>query len=417
MNAISLSKLAWRNLWRQKRRTLLTLVSIVFGGCLAIMMTSLQDQVWADFIDSAARLGAGHVTIQHPEYRDMPTLTRTVRGTDLLHEVAMENDDVVRVVDRTSGSVLLSTASDSFGGFFIAFDPTQETPETMDWMEDLVAGGPFQAGQQEGIILGQILARNLSAEMGDKVVYTLTDRTGQIVSGMERVSGIIATGAESTDGALVLLPIGTIRDRVGFAPDESTQVAIFLEDGRNSARVADELKALVGDEVAVLTWDELQPEIKTFIAMKVGGGRVMILIVGTLVGAGIFNTLFMSVLERTREFGIMLAIGYTPGQLFALVMLESAYLAGMGLVGTAAIAAYPYHVLSRTGIDLSSQMEASGGTMDVGGVGISTVMPIGIYPESVLAIAVLIVLATLSAGIYPAWKAGRVSPVESINLV
>ena len=417
MSPLSLMTLAWRNLWRQKRRTFLTLISIAFGGFLAIMMTAMQDYTWLDFIDNAARLGAGHVTLQHVEYQDTPTLTRTVRDTTSLRAAAEADPLVARVVDRTTGSVMLSTARDSFGGFFIGFDPERENSDTMEFTDGLMAGELFETASDDGIILGHILANNLGAELGDKIVFTATDRTGEIVSGMERLSGLLKTGAASTDAAIVLLPLDTVREVIGFGEAESTQVAIFLEDGRNAAAVAERMATQLDPETTVLTWDVLQPEIKTFVAMKVGGGRVMIGIIGLLVAAGIFNTLFMSVLERTREFGIMIALGYSPRQIFALVMFESGFLAVMGLIGTAAVSFMPYKALNENGIDISAQIEEAGASMDIGGVGMDTVMPVGIFPESVVAIAVLIVTATMVAGIYPAWRAGRVSPVNAINLV
>jgi ABC-type lipoprotein release transport system permease subunit len=417
MKGPSLIKLAWRNLWRQKRRTILTLISIAFGGFLAVMMTAMQDMTWADFIDNAARLGAGHVTIQHPEYIDMPTLTRTVQNTDAKHATAEADKQVARVVDRTSGSAMISTASDSFGGFFIAYNPERENEETMEFTDGLIEGKLFETANDDGIILGHILATNLDAQLGDKIVYTLTDRSGEIVSGMERLSGIIKTGAASTDAGIVLMPIGTVRSVIGFDDNESTQVAIFLEDGRNAIDVAERIDAQMGPEVSVLTWDNLQPEIKTFVAMKVGGGRVMIGIIGLLVAAGIFNTIFMSVLERTREFGIMVALGYSPGQIFSLVMYESGFLAILGLTGVVLVSAWPYSYLSANGIDLTAQMAESGTSMDIGGVGMDTIMPVGMYPESGIALGILILLAVMTAGLYPAWKAGRVNPIESINLV
>ena len=155
-----LVSLAWRNLWRQKRRTLLTLASIAFGGFLAVLMTAMQDQSFSDFVDTAARLGAGHVTIQHPEYLDMPTLTRTVTATDDKRAVAESDQDVIRAVDRASGQAMLSTASDSFGAFFIAYDPTLENEETMEFTEGLVEGALFEAADDDCIILGQVLAEN-----------------------------------------------------------------------------------------------------------------------------------------------------------------------------------------------------------------------------------------------------------------
>ena len=417
MSGPKLVSMAWRNLWRQKRRTVLTLMSIAFGGFLAVLMTAMQDQSFADFVDNAAKLGAGHVTIQHPEYRDMPTLTRTVKNADEKRAVAEQDDAVVRVVQRTSGQAMLSTANDSFGAFFIAYDPALETEDTMEFTDGLVAGELFESADSDGIILGHILASNLGADLGDKVLFTLTDRSGEIVSGMERLSGIVNTGASSTDAGLALLPIGTVRKVIGFEPDETSQVAIFLTDGRDALMVRRRLDEHIGPEAVVLTWDELQPEIKAFVAMKIGGGRVFEVVIGLLVAAGIFNTLFMSVLERTREFGIMSAIGYSPGQIFSLVMIESTMMAFMGLVTAIAITAWPYSYLHGTGIDMTEIYAQQGGTIDIGGVGMDPILRIGIFPENALVIAVAIVLATVLAGVYPAWKAGRVNPVESINLV
>lgn len=410
--------LAWRNLWRQSRRTLLTLASIAFGGFLTVMMTALQDRSFADFIDDAARMGSGHVAIQHPEYRDTPTLTRTVTGTDEKRALVAQDPAVGHVVERAAGQAMVATAQDSFGAFFIAYDPTLETPDTFAFTQSLVEGRLFEQPDDKGILLGHTLARNLGARVGDKVVYTLTDRKGEISTGMERVVGLVRTGAPSIDAGIVLLPIGTLREAVGYTDHEATVVGAFLTDGRDSLATKRRLDPQVGDEAAVLTWDEIQPEIKTFVAMKVGGSRVIELIVGLLVAAGIFNTLFMSVLERTREFGIMIALGYTPRQLFALVMAESGMLAALGLVASAAVSAWPYWYLSTNGIDMSKAYAEQGlDSMEIAGVGFDPVLRVGIFPENAVAIAIAIGLATLAAGVYPAWKAGRVNPVDSINLV
>jgi len=417
MTGSAIVKMAWRNLWRQRRRTVLTLISIAFGGFLAVLMTAMQDRSFADFIDNAARFGAGHVTLQHPEYQDQPTLTRSISLSEEDRAKDSSDEDVLKIVDRTAGQAMVSTASDTFGAMFIAYDPEREDENTMEFTEGLTAGKLFETAKDDGIILGRTLAKNLDANLGDKVVFTLTDRSGEIVSGMERVSGIVTTGSVSTDAALVLLPIGTVRKVVGYDPTETTQVAVFLDNGRKSVEVAQRLRERHGGDYAVLTWDEIQPEIKAFIAMKVGGGRVFEIVIGILVAAGIFNTILMSVLERTREFGIMLAIGYSPRQLFAMVMAESAFLGAMGLVLGVLLTAGPYYYLYNTGIDMGPIMAENMESFDIGGVGMDTVLRIGIFPENAAAIAIAIVVATLAAGIYPAWKAGRVDPVESINLV
>lgn len=141
----------------------------------------------------------------------------------------------------------------------------------------------------------------------------------------------------------------------------------------------------------------------------------MELIIGLLIVAGIFNTLFVSVMERVREFGIMLAIGWSSAQVFGLVMWESLWLALVGLVLTGAVTWFPYKALAEHGIDMTEVYASQ--TAEISGVGFNMVMKIGIYPESAAVILVSILVATLSAGLYPAWRAGRVPPVESIKLV
>ena len=415
MKGSSLAKMAWRNLWRNRRRTVITLSAIVFGVFLSVLMMAAQDQNWADMIRLAARLGAGHVTFQHPEFLDRPALSRPVRGTDDLKRLAAGNPRVTRVVERITGFNMLSTARENIGAGFIAVSPEEEDEETLSLLEAVVEGEFFESSTDDGIILGEKLASNLDVELGSKVVYTLTDKEGEIVTALARVSGIVRTGSPSVDGGICLLPIGTVREVIGFAPDEAIQVAAFVDDQRVTDAVVADLGAETPEEIAVLPWHELQPDLAVFIAMKVGGARVMMLVLAVLVAAGIFNTLFVSVMERLREFGIMLAVGFSPAQLFRLVMLESAWLAVVGLAGAALVTIGPYFYLASTGIDVSGMIPAE--QMEVAGIGMSTTLKVGIYGESVLLIGVSALAAILLSGVYPAWRAGHADPVETIRVV
>lgn len=408
-------RMAWRNLWRNGRRTVLTLVSISFGLLLAILMTALQDRNWADMIDLAARLGGGHVTVQNPELIDAPTLDKTVTGTDAIAALARAEPEVTRVVVRIVGQTLLSTASNSRGAAFMGIDPTTEDSTTLAVMTAFAEGEMFPSAEGNGVVLGDRLAENLGLTLGKKLVYNLTDKNGEIVAGLARVSGIVHTGAPGVDGGLALLPLNTLRAALGFAPDEAIQVAVFIDDQRKSDEVAARLDAeLPGGAVAV-PWHENQPELAGFIAMKVGGANFMKILIAVLIAAGIFNTLFVSVTERMREFGIMLAIGYAPRDLHFMVMAESLWMGVAGLLAGALLTAGPYAWLSSHGIDMSA-MVGDGGS-EIAGVAVPSVMKVGIFPGNAVFIAVAALVATLAAGVYPAWKAGRVAPVETIRLV
>ena len=414
MKKTSLWLMAWRNLGRNRRRTLLTLASIAFGVFLAIFSMASQDRNWQQMIDLGARMGGGHVTLQHPEYLDTPSLSRTVTGTDALIKAAFGTGAVARAVERLSGQLMVSTARESYGASFIAFDPDAEDMETLSYLEAVSEGEMFAADDPTGMVLGAQLAQNLGAELGDRVVYTASDRSGEIVAGLGRVRGILRTGSPSIDVGVVLLPIEAARGVLGFAPDEATQVAIFISDHRRSEDLAARLQEQLGTGVAAVPWFEGRPDLYTFIAMKVGGGVIMIGIIALMVAAGIFNTVFVSVMERLREFGIMMAVGFSPAKLFRLVVYESVWLGVIGLVLAAVLTSGPYLYLSRVGIDMGAMLGDS--PTEISGVAMATQLSFGIYPENAFRIVLLAFVAVVLAGIYPAWRAGRVRPVESIRI-
>lgn len=416
MRGNSLAVMAWRNLWRNRRRTLLTLSSIVFGVFLAVLFTALQDKNWGDTIDLAARLSGGHITIQHPEYLDAPKLTLTIRDTGGLRKIVTAEPHITRVAERIAGQTMLNTAGDSFGAMFLAIDPDEEDEATLSVLEGLVEGEMFESSSDRGIILGARLAENLGVGMGKRVVYTMTDVNGDIVAGLGRVSGIIRTGAPGIDGGMCLLPIDAVRQLLGYAPDEATQIAVFIDGQRRTDRVAERLETAVGDNVATLPWHRVQPELAAFIAMKVGGAVFMEILIAVLVAAGIFNTLFISVMERLREFGIMNAIGFSPGKIFTLVVFESLWLALVGLIAAVVVVAGPYSYLASTGINITAML-GSDESFEVAGVTLPEVMRVGIFPEHAAMIAAAAVLAIVLSGLYPAWKAGHIDPIETIRLV
>jgi len=412
----NLPLLAWRNLWRNRRRTLLTLLSLTFGLFLAVLFTAMQDRSFADMVDVAARMGGGHVTIQHPEYLDYPSLSRTVSGSDALIQEAEATPHAYKAVARISGQAMVATAGQNYGALVMGYDPAAEDDQTLSFLEGVPEGQLLQPGDELGTVLGTRLARNLGVELGDKVVYTMMDRHGEIVGGLARVRGLLATGSPGVDAALMLLPIDSLRKTLGYDADESTQIAVFLSDSRKSDPTVEALIPKVDDSLAsVHPWYEVNAELAGFIGMKVGGARFFELVILVLIAASVFNTLFVSVMERLREFGIMMAIGYSPGQIFRLVMWESLLLGVLGVLAGMAFTWPLYSYLAENGIDLSAQMGDQ--AMDVAGVGFSPILHVGIFPENFAVIVVVLLLSTLAAGLYPAWWAGRVEPVESIKLV
>ncbi len=281
----NLSSMAWRNIWRNRRRTLITLSSIGFGTMLAVIMTGVQDGQWRDMIDLAARLGGGHVTLQHSEYLESPTLSRNIENTTALRKVALADPHVERVVDRITGFLMLSTAGQSYGAGFIAYDPTSEDAETLSILEAVKEGELLTDLDEQRIIIGSQLAQNLNTKIGRKIIFTLTDKNAEIVSETVRVKGIIHTGAPTIDGGLALLPIGLLRTSIGFAPDQAIQLGLFLEDQRQAAAVAARMAPKLAADVKAIPWYDAQADLATFIMLKIAGAYFFEAVIALLIAA------------------------------------------------------------------------------------------------------------------------------------
>lgn len=410
----SLASLAWRNLWRNRRRTLITLFGIAFGMFLSVFFTGMGDASYSDMINYGAKMGGGHVTIQHEGYLDEPSLKKTVPRSEVILKMVRGHKGVTLAAERITGAAMMATASNNVGAFFIAIDPAVENATSLVFADHIIDGRLFDADDKQGVVIGATMAENLDVKVGKKIVLTLTDRKGEIVTALVRVRGIVRTGADTIDGGLCLLAIGPVRELLGYAPNEATQIAIFIDDHRQSRPLADEFSSRLEGSTTSLTWAEHQPDLAGMIEMKVGSTWVMEIIIMALLAAGIFNTLFVSVMERLREFGILSAIGFSARQIFTLVMWESFWLALVGLFAAALLTAGPYYHFSTVGIDYSELIK--GGTEVAGVALLEPILYVHIYAEHLFELVLLVVGATMAAGLYPAWRAGRVPPAQAIRL-
>lgn len=415
MSGPNLPRMAWRNLWRHKRRTGITLAAIGFGTMFSSCWTGMSDRRWREVVDLAASMGTGHVTLQHPDYLDTPSLKQTVPHAEAMAQKALADPSVDRVAVRIVGNTMLSTAGQTYGAKFVALDPTKEDATTFAMYDSISEGRMFESPGEKGIILGAKLAENLETKINRKVVYTLTNKNGEIVTGLARVVGIIKTGAPTADATLCIMPIGAVREVLGYQSDEATHVAVFISNYRAADEVAARLDAAVRPQAVALTWSTTSPDLAAFITMKIVGLQFMELFLLVLIAAGIFNTLFVSVMERLREFGILMAIGFSPLRLFRLVVWESLWLALCGLAAGGLATAPIYYWLKNTGLDLSGQIGES--DMEIAGAAMEPVLRVDINLDSLVVIIVGMIAVTLLAGLYPAWRAGRVTPVEAIKLV
>ncbi|HEX9715947.1 MAG TPA: FtsX-like permease family protein [Desulfurivibrionaceae bacterium] len=411
---MQLGTMAWRTLMRSKRRSVITAFSVAFGVLLSVTFTASSDYAYTNMINTSAVMGLGHLSVEHPDYQDTPTLDKRLLDAEAVRQRALHIPGVTGAQVRIMGQAMFASGAKSVGGSFIAIDPARETPAHNIFLRTLVEGRLFSADEEHGVVVGAKMAEKLNLRLGKKLIFTLTDKDGELVSELGRVSGIFRTGDDSVDGGVVLLPLALVRKGLNYEPEAASLVAIFLSDHRAAKTVQGKLAGLwaARPEIGVLRWQESQPDLAGLIKVDRLFNYLLQFLVGLVIAAGIMNTLLMSVMERRREFGIMMALGMMPGQVVRLVLLESCWLGILGLILGMIITTPWFLYMARIGIDFSSQI---GEDYSAGGVLVDPVMKFRLYRESAMWIAGAVFSLTLLAGIFPAFKAGRTTPVENLK--
>jgi ABC-type lipoprotein release transport system permease subunit len=405
--------MAWRNLWRRKRRTFITILSIGFGVLLSVTFTGIADDSYTMMIDTSAIMGLGHVTIEPKGYNDTPSLDKRLSNTTGIKARLLQMQGINNAFVRIMGQTMQASANKSIGGAFIAIDPNAESGENNLFVRSIVQGQLFSDKDVQGAVVGVRVAKKLNLTLGKKLVYTTTDVNGEIVSEIARVTGIFQTGVSEVDGSMILLPIDRVRKVLSYKPEDATMVSIVIKDQRRSGEIRDMVRsALNNSNLDVLSWRETQSEVASIITLDKAGNRIIQVLIGLLIAAGILNTLLMSVMERTREFGVMMAVGMSPFTLFRLVIMESIWFGLLGLMLGVIITVPWYAFMYYHGIDFSGMI---GTDYSASGVLINPLVKIILYRESATWILIALFTLTILSGIYPAWRAGRVPPVESLK--
>lgn len=407
-----LAKLAWKNLWRRKRRTLITMSSVAFGVWFSATFVGICNHTYTELIDGSVRLGFGHVSIEPTGYNISPSLDKSLLEIDALTAQTVQLPGVAAAIARISGPAVFSTASGSAPGMVLGIDPTQESSAFNSYLSSMREGKVFEATTGRGAVIGTVMADRLKLKLGSKLVYTVVDKNGEMVSESARIEGLFKTGVDEVDGSAVLLPIDALRKSLKYAAGEATLVSVYLEDHRDSAELAAALQKSSGNTVEIHTWKETQPGVASYIALDGSMSEVFLLLIIMVIAAGVLNTMVMSVMERKRELGVMLAIGTSPGHLFKLIVCEASILAFVGCVAGAVLFIPWMFYMQAVGIDLTSVV---GSDMQVSGVLYDPIIHIALRPEDAsIILSGLFALVLLTAA-YPAHRAASLPPMESMR--
>jgi len=402
-------RLAWRNLWRRKRRTWLTVGAMVFSNILLVFMISLQLGMYEMMISNTLRAQTGHLQVQAPGYKDDHKIRQVVPNVQQLAQKLRQGLGTDDVAVRAAAFALVSSGDRSYGAQITGVEPNRES--RVSSLPGLVKEGAFLSDTMaEEIVVGSILARNLRVEVGDELTFIGSGRDGSFAAAVVTVVGIFESGMPDMDRGFAEVPLGFFQDTFSMGDDGHAVVVMapgLLQVGATQASVQALLPA--GADLAIHDWDALLPGLKQAIQADFVSAWFMYGILIVLVAFSVLNTQLMSVLERTKEFGIVMSLGVTPGRLGRLVLLETTLMGVVGMVlgvllGGALVVWLHFHGFTYPGL------EEMGGKFNLPGRIYPTVSIVG------LLMGPLIVLgASIVASLYPAVRLHWVEPVAAMR--
>ncbi len=404
-------KIALRNLSRNKRRTALTVAAIAFGLSLMIWTVNFQKGGYTMMIRTGISSMAGHVVVQAEGYQEEKEVTMMVQGASgIASQLQAEFPDAVIASRITMGGLLTSTST-SAGAGLGGIQPGAE--QQVQDLHEKVVEGEWLGDDDREIVIGRGMADSLDVELGDKVVFMGQNGTDEVQSRMFRVKGIFRTGAAQMDGRMAFVHLSAAQELMD-AEDVAHQVTVHLENPEDSFEATERALALVGrGDLDVLNWKEALPELAGMIQMDRSSGDFMMVIIGLIVAFGVLNTLLMSVLERTREFGVMLSLGMKPRQVFGLVLTEGLVLGGIGAaVGLGLGLLFSLQAVYQ-GIDYAAFTGTE--AMEMEGIVMDTVMKGDWDPVRMTYYLIGGVLFCVCAAVYPAWAISRLQPVQAMR--
>jgi ABC-type lipoprotein release transport system permease subunit len=407
-------KMAWRNIWRNTRRSILTAAAIAFACMLLVFMLSFQFGSYATMINASVKIFTGHIQVQNPDYQDKQEVQLVVPKPEGVSVVLEAVPEVTAYTYRAQGFSLVSSADRTQGALVTGIDPERES-KVSKITDQIRSGSYFSAGDREHALIGALLARNLKANIGDEITLLGQGRDGSIAASVVWIKGIFSTGIDDLDRAAIYIPLQTFQDiysmgeavhaivvianRLDAVPaiKSNLQKKIERPDGRTGPMA-----------LKVLDWDELMPGLRQSIQMDLISGIIFYFILILVVAFSILNTFLMAIFERTREFGVLMAIGTNPKRLTRVLLIESLSLTAIGILTGIAMGCVITAYFQVHGIDFT------GGSEILSQWGITG----RLYPKlsvlSALCGPAAVLVITFLAALWPALKVRRLRPVEAM---
>lgn len=402
-------KLAWRNIWRNKSRSLISIAAVFFSVFFAILMRSFALGTYAHMIDTIMGNYYGYVQVHGNGYWDDQTLDNSFEDREALQEQILANNQVVGIASRLEGFSLVSSGNITKGTLILGVNTEQELPGLK--LKDRIVSGKNITAQSHEVVVGKDLAAYLKVGVNDTLYFIGQGYQAQSAYGKFAISGIANMQNPEFNKSMVLMSLADAQYMFA-CPGRLTTYALQLESGSDYRAIAANLSATLApsDNYEVLTWEELFPDVVQGIEADSAGGLVFILILYVIIGFVLFGTVIMMVAERKIEFGILVSIGMKKGVLATITMLESVLLALIGGLLGIAVSRPIMHYFNANPIQFGDEMKAA-----FEDYGYEAIMPASIDWSISLTHGIIVTLIAFAISFYAVFKIYRLNPVEAVR--
>jgi ABC-type lipoprotein release transport system permease subunit len=402
-----LIQLAWRNVWRNKRRTIITVSSIFFAVLLALFMRSMQKGSYENMIRNSVELYSGYIQIHRQGYWEDRSINNMFKVTDSLRMLTASTPQVEFFFPRLETFVLAASRDISKGVIVIGTSPEEE--HRMTKLGERVVKGEYLSVDTRGVMVAEGLADYLQLGINDTIVMIGQGYHGANAVDQYPITAIVRFSNPQQNDNTIYAPIHLMQEFTG-APNLSTALVLSIDDLKELDQVKRLLVSRAGEKYEVMDWKEMQPELLQLIQSDNAGGVILLGILYMVIAFGIFGTVMMMSMERRREFGVMIAVGMQKSTLTLLLAMETCIIGFLGLVISLVIGIFLLLYMYHHPIPLTGNAALAMEEM-----GIEPLLPFslepGIFTSQMLAIVVIIAICLL----YPFWNILKMDPIHALR--
>jgi len=403
-----LLKISWRNIWRQKRRSLIVMTSIIVG-CAAVM---IYDSIAMGFtiqkLNNEISSHVGHIQINLNGYNNNKVIANRISTPDDIENKISKLPYIKAYSKRIVTFGMITSAENSSGTTLVGINPEEESKVTS--IHSHIIKGTYLAADSRAIVIGSAMADKLNVDVGEKIVMIAAATDGSVQSDLFRISGIYKTHSSEFDKNYIFVTLNSAQELLKMK-NEVTQFAAIIDNTEKLTEYQSEISSTIDAKYEVLSYADILPLLIVYVDMAKQMMIIMYLIIGVAILFGIINTMLMSVFERIQEFGVLMSIGMKNRRIFIMILQEALLI---GIIGTIVgfIVGYGlYLILAVNGLNLSAFSDS------LESIGIGTV----IYPVMDINIVIralfVIPTTTVLGAVYPALKAIKLQPTEAMRYI